>query len=181
MKKVILAVLATLFLVTSSYAYNAYFTVEGTNLGELNGFQFTTSVDPGTLTLDIVYQNEPNVIGLPGAVPEALAATFPWDITKTGSGAFGFDNSYGASPLSAGVVLALTGPSTFSLTDFVFARNAGDGGAFDLPFDLSESPITDGAVYAFSSPPAAVPLPPAILLLGGGLVGLVGLRRKVRS
>jgi len=28
---------------------------------------------------------------------------------------------------------------------------------------------------------SVVPLPPAILLLGGGLVGLVGLRRKVRS
>ena len=46
--------------------------------------------------------------------------------------------------------------------------------------------IPDGTVFGAGTilltfSPTAVPIPPTVLLLGAGLVGLVGMRRRVKS
>ena len=176
--------LSFLLMTTSGFAYSVYFTVDGSNLGELSGFQFSVSgASIGDLSLTQYYvgSSVPELGGLAGAVPTPMGPTYPWDITKSVDGVFGYNWSFGASPLTSGAVLSLTGSSAFSLTNFVFASDNGPGGAFHLPFSLVESTITDGKVYAFASPENVVPIPAAAWLLGSGLLGFVAIRRRMRK
>jgi hypothetical protein len=89
------------------------------------------------------------------------------------------------------------GANTLSITlpgdtyDYLVLRWGGPGGGVYQPFQLITFPeVSDTFLapgqnglssYAFYGPTPSVPEPYAMLLLGAGLVGLIGFRRKFRK
>lgn len=90
-------------------------------------------------------------------------------LTKTGTG----DNTYTLASLLAeftGVGNISLAASTFTQT--LLANSGGNTGSSQV----TNASLTGEVIYTYT--PAPVPLPSAILLLGPGLVGLVGLRKR---
>ena len=184
MKKIIIAfVLVFAFSIGSANAYTAYVAIDETiDLSAVDGFGFVVNdADVADLALTVYHQDESldvNSKHYVGAVPVAITATFPWDIYLTTTNSVdAFDWSFGNFPLTAGMILSVQGSSSFYFSNFFLACNDDPDGKYPLPFNVLEETIDDGAIYTYS----AIPIPGAIFLFGPGLLGLIGLRRRMKK
>jgi hypothetical protein len=75
--------------------------------------------------------------------------------------------------LDTGLILSIESPLSFSLDNFILANNMGTPYSSDL-YNI----VTNTAGGTISYTISNVPIPSALLLLGCGLVGLVGIRHK---
>jgi hypothetical protein len=184
MKKTINLALLTLLIVAfigpaTASAFTAYFNVtDKLDLDMLDGFDlFVNGGNPPDFDLTVFYQ--PGTVDIDGtevaaSVPPDITVPFEitsWDIFKATYGVSGASDL--DQPLIAGSVVALTSNSVFEITDIGLNSDEAADGKYPLPFIVQRTDIDDGAVYT-----ATVPIPSAILLLGGGLIGLIAMRRR---
>jgi hypothetical protein len=179
MKKLVVlaAVLFTLSMLQPAHAYMVTFGVDSSlDLSVLNGFEFDiVGASVADVTFDVMFQSEG------GAVPNAFTATFPWEIGKTTDGVFGFDNSFGSFPLIAGTIMTLSAATPFTLANFLLADVNESSGKYPYDFSVvSSAPPTAGAA-TYTLTAQVVPIPSAVLLFGSGLMGVVGLRRRMKK
>jgi len=182
--KIFITVLVSCFLVfgaQSVFSYTAEFAVDNTfDFSIVDGLDVAVSgVNPLTdLTLDIVYTFEGGAV--PG-IDVGVGVFTSWD---------GFLTNYGANvsttefiplgvadQLVSGIAFSLTAGSMFTVESFDINSSSESSGLYPGPVNITSNPTADGLVYTASQ----VPIPSAILLLGGGLIGLVGLRRRKSS
>ncbi len=113
-------------------------------------------------------------VDVPSFVPTVLSPyASNWEIFPSGAA-----NSLGANlPLAPGNFTLATINSDTMLT--LVSTNGYDA-VYNYQFtgNFEPIPFTNGTFSAQLNP---VPIPPTILLLGAGLVGLVGIRRRVKS
>jgi hypothetical protein len=191
-KKLLLSFLLFLFLVPGyAFSYVAYFGFdESIEFNFLSGFQFdVVGAVPADLTLTFYRDNEQqNIDGnlINGAFPTTQSGTiFPWTNFRTTSSIVIYDQSSAAiipgdgSPLGSGIALSLVGDTPFNLNNFIFSSDYDSSGAFPFQVFINQASLTseEGISYTASQ----VPIPPALLLFGSGLIGLVGLRRKIKN
>ena len=184
-KKLMIAfILFFAFSIGSANAYTASVAIDGTmDFSFVHGFGFVVNnADVVDLNLTVFAQNQEGVLinskGYSGAVPLNLTDEFPWDIYFTTTNSVdAFDWSFGVYPLTAGIILSVEGPSPFFLNNFFLACNDYPDGKYPLPFRVLEETFIDGAIYTYS----AVPIPGAVFLFGSGLLGLLGIRRKIKN
>lgn len=79
--------------------------------------------------------------------------------------------------LGNGLILSIQSPFDFELSNFILTDNAGTAYSKDL-FDIITGTNNGNLTYTISNP---VPIPSALLLLGSGLVGMIGFRRKIKK
>jgi hypothetical protein len=191
MKKLYVALsvsLSVFFGAVTANAYTAYFEFgDGLNFDILQGFDLFAGAGggtdkPGDLSMTLYYQGAATPIGTVGSIPHDLVpgAVVAYDI---------FPASYGVSALRnydsgsvpgwdtnfiPGTVLSLTSAAPFTLYQIdLLATNP--SGHYLEPYTISSLAIADGMIYTAANP---VPVPAAAWLLGSGLLGLIGLRRK---
>lgn len=106
-----------------------------------------------------------------GQNPANVAFSYYNNIGSGGANNFAkyFPDSNSAIPLVAGSVVDQ------SLLYFATAKTTGSTGSTTYATDLFTSIDASGNMVTHESP---VPIPPSVLLLGSGLLGLVGIRRK---
>jgi hypothetical protein len=175
-----------IFTAQSGYSYTAYFAVDSSiALSFVDGIDAAViGVNPLTdLTLEIFYSFEG------GAVPGV-------DLSSVGLPPFtswdGFLTTYGANistsefapleiadQLIPGIAFSLSSVDDFAVDRFeLFSSEAEDGKYFSLyQYNILTESTEGGIIYTASQ----VPIPPALLLFGSGLIGLVGLRRKIKK
>lgn len=152
-----------------------------------SGTDFTTSdfinitiTSPYQLLSNTDYSNNPAVL-LTMAVPGHLA------LTRANSSSYQL-NIYSVNGDSAPTSWALT----LQQSSGPWIQSLHDGGGSSLDFAYSDLVNGGGAmagvasgtnttIFSVVSTPAPVPIPGAAWLLGSGLVGLVGLRRKKKE
>jgi hypothetical protein len=193
MKKSVVFVMLMVGIVISSVsaqAYTVYVGIDDTfapaDLAFIDGFQFDLSSGGNItdLTLGIRHQAEGDVdsLGTGGAIPDEFDFMrmhfVPWDVFKTTNGVSGA-NEMGLD-LTAGIIVNLTGASPFALENFLLFSDETQSGFYPGVYAVKQLSLGDaGQIYTYTAAP--VPLPGAVLLLGSGLLGLVGLRRKSRK
>jgi hypothetical protein len=146
--------------------------------------------DPGVYNGSIVWQIYADSGGQPGITPLATGTVTPVGVYdhNTGQGlSYRYDFSITPQTLSAGTPywLALHNGSLTEIdtSNFVWETSNESSGlaVFDVPpFSGSWSSV-GGYSFAFELYGNPVPLPGAVWLLGSGLLGLIGLRKKLRS
>jgi len=109
------------------------------------------------------------------AVPSHSTISFwnIWIVSAPTLGVQGVQYIYDGTPLSDGTIVTVSGDFDFELTNFRLGGNTTTGiypGEFVVNFDENTS------TYTF----AAIPIPTTILILGGGLIGILGVRRKMK-
>jgi hypothetical protein len=190
MKKRISIVAALLLFLVPTYAlsYISYFGFDSSvDMSLLTGFQFDVlNADPNDLTLTLYNTTDQVDIDsqtFSGAFPaNQVGTTSPWTAFTADPSIVVYDLSSlyitpgDGSPLSAGVALSIEGTSPFSLSNFIFSSDYDPLGAYPIAVNINEASLAagDGMTYTASS----VPLPSALILLGSGLAGLVGFRRR---
>lgn len=188
MKKFFVVCFLTVFLIApvSAMANIVYFGIDNTiDFSLLEGFDLYVNQPegpPADLSATFYYQADTdiNVFGdlYSGAIPNNLGIGFPWDTDLATYGAFGF-NVGGATlyPLQEGLVCALSSSNLIAITEISLT---GFTGAFPNEFFVHERTSGDDIHYTVSSM-AVVPIPSALLLFAGGLLGMVGIRRKLKK
>ena len=175
----ILVLFAFLFVAQSGLCYTVNFVVDSSiDLSLVDGLDVAVSgLNPlADLTLDIAYTFEG------GAVP---GVEFGGTIYSDWEG---FLTSYGANlntgkfiPLESNtqllpdlIAFSLTAAESFVVEKFEINSSNWTSGVYDDgKYIISVGDVADGLTLT-----ASVPIPPAFLLLGGGLLGLLGIRRK---
>ncbi len=185
MKRLVSCLIVLLFMLVIdtgiSQAYTMYFGFDDSmDLSHLSGFQFDiTGVDESDLTLTVYHQSDsvPAIVGGGnGAVPDQSVATFPWDIQLTRTpGVYAYNNGGNSYPLQGGLVLSLEANDSFELSNLILADNNDSEGKYRKPFSITQEQLSNGDTMVECS---AVPVPPSLLLMASGLVGLIGLGRK---
>ena len=183
MKKVFFLVIVGLFVFCSPvYASTVTYTVI-LNDGYAEGITDLTIGDLGTFDVafiwgtffdvysanDIVFQNEADGLAASNAVNDALNSVNAWTLREAGTTtetAQDFSITY-----------------DFSLSKYWFIYNYPENLSGDFPgWTTNISPLfaVDATVMhaIFTPVQSTVPVPGAVWLLGSGLMGLIGLRRK---
>lgn len=136
-------------------------------LESIDGFAFdVTPISIDNVGYTIEYQD------WGGAVPGG--AGDPWVIGPTSTGFLGNDTSPGGSPLTEGFVLIVGADSSFQLSNFELCSDTSSNTAYPYSFTVEYDPDTH--IYWLTGFHA--PIPATISLLGGGLLGLLALRRR---
>ncbi len=170
MKRVLFLLIAFAVLVCfSNQAVAATMTVKIVGLAYVYGFGMEIIADPsaegGDFTLNNYY-----------APADAIPNAGYWDIwiaTTPALGVQGMDYTISA-PLGEGRIFSVYADFDFELDNFLLG-GTGPGGSYPYPFLVQFDDATDTYTYA------PVPIPGAVWLLGSGLVGLIGLKRRFRG
>ena len=179
MKKIsqllIWGVLLILLASTDVSAYTVFVGIDDSiRLDEVDGFQFDiVNANLIDYTLE-TYHTSDNILDLwNGSLPEDSSL---WSVQKYQSGYIGINQNMEntESSLVAGIILSIEYEDTFSLNEFKLASSLYEDGKYPKPWELLEKSITGEKIYTYS----AVPIPTTLFLLGSGLIGLIGLRRK---
>lgn len=160
------------------------------NLPQVAAWQYTYPVDPnltGT-KLNFTIMPPPGILSVSLTINDAAGGWISWDWNVTPPG--------GAGPLFIGVKTAITidpnivgaqGASSFAVWGFNPAI-ATTIQADELAVGANQwnvfpaVPVIGGAQpWNYWSQVSVVPIPPSLLLLGSGLLGLAGLRRKFKK
>jgi hypothetical protein len=147
-------------------AYTAYVAVDASlDLNTLNGFQFDVvgaNIADLMVTVFDTTEDVAGAGGLPGALPGPPFDVI-WQIykvTNPAQGMAGDDNSGGAYPLSAGIILSLSAVSEFSLSNFLLSSNSTPSGIYPYDFSVLQTAVSDGIIYIYSGTTAPPPEPP---------------------
>ncbi len=188
MKKILILTLVLLFTtgLAVANAYTVYFGIDETlDFSLVNGFGIEIDAPMDTLTFEATFQNEKiNIPGtgeeIGGSVPNQMAPGFPWDFfaTTVPNGISAYDASYGTFQLIPGIVLTITGGNSFSITDVIIANNNDPNGEYPHPVRLLPPRSVDNGVMMFVA--SEVPIPGALYLLGSGILGLIGIGRRMK-
>jgi hypothetical protein len=163
MKKPFMAIVVALFFIYGGNVGASSYDVDISGLSGVFGFGFDIDAPEGAAEVDFEY-----LIG--DAVPSAGY----WDVwfaSVPTIGIQGLDYTISA-PLIDGTIVTISSVLDFDLSNF---RLGGSAGAYEGQFivvsDLNPTPPT----HTYTTP---IPIPSTIILLGGGLIGLVAIRRR---
>ncbi len=186
MKKLglIIAVVSIMLLPMNVFAYSAWVELDDTFDYSLGMTFLGFDLVPGTVVVgDITAVNIQTTTDFPviDGVPKQGALNALWGVdTATGAQEITvFDQTFFLNPpTGAGVFVEVVAPDPFELTNFTIGVSGDPSGFYPTAFGpiLPVNTFTGGIEYTLS-----VPIPPTVLLLGAGLVGLVGIRRRVKS
>jgi hypothetical protein len=189
MKRLLFAILLTTLLIVpgQSFGYVTYLELDDTlDLSILHGIGFNVAgADFSELDLVVYYQGGSPVYiegrEVPRAVPD-MGAGLPWDIQISDDGTvLATDQESGKYPLRQGMFLSLerSGGDAFTLEDFILYSDDSPDGLYPHPYQIAVEVLamTSGEEVAIYRP---VPIPSALFLLGGGLLGVMGVRVRRR-
>jgi hypothetical protein len=146
----------------------------GTSPATLSG----TELDVATTQVSTTNIGSPNTITGTSSFLGAIAAGV---FTPTSGGS----TALTCSPAGTGCSVVLANPNTpfATISGSVAAVLAGDGGTINTTLTELGGGVTATETWTFSNfvSPPVIPLPPAVWLLGSGLVGLVGAARHRRA
>ena len=178
-----LVIICLLFPIGAS-AYTVYVSVDGSlDFTRIDRFQFDANAPNVNLNNDVTLFTtvNPPPAGLTysdGAFPitddEGWVVSLIAQTEPLPDQVYGLDFT-GGNNLAEGVLLSITKPDAFTLSDFSLQEFfAGSYPDYPFPFTVTENPVTDGVEYIYT----AVPIPGSLLLMGSGLLGVVVMRRK---
>lgn len=195
MKKLLFLAIATLLLLpVKSHAYSISYTIDHVD----SGLSLTTSLLNGTLSvlaktiganLESSFSGTYKITAGQGEEDVLTASALTYDenllaVCNSGTGEVSDMSSAALSvarsyPFSTGIATWRDTPNTSHSS---FITNL----AVDTEYDFYGVFTNLASGYAEASfnltvPPSATPIPGAIWLLGSGLIGLMGIRRKVRN
>jgi hypothetical protein len=199
MKKIFLTLFASFFLlvgVASASIFTLNFDASLDLEDNVFGFQAEYSLDSGSLlsTEDLLIQytktfdiTVPGIVDAPNsAVPgidySAIGGdpSIDWDISVANNAATGGSNvivgyTLGSEPLVTGTILTIDLlEDSLLLSNWALSDAFGTPGAFEEGVNFKVD--FDVASNTYTVKP--VPIPPALLLFGSGIIGMLGLRRK---
>jgi hypothetical protein len=186
-RKVLLTLSILTVLFFAANAFGAIFTIEAENLpnpSEIEsitfffdvGFDFEYVTDSLALGADIP-ANSPGDTLWPWTFanlnPDVDSGIFTVDMYN--GDAFDFtpiaglaNGEYNVNNLVDGILATFEYTGTISLGNFVVANSIGDA----ISYELIDTETPGGVAVS------PVPIPPALLLFGSGIIGMLGLRRK---
>lgn len=149
----------------------------GTNLASNDGTSggpFQLSWDPALLTLTGVTLTFPYAV-FPGSFDDSTPGLLTGDVFDFG----GFPSPPGGTSLAnfdiAQLTFTFVGPTGTSAADLTLGNSGNAWAEYDGAADMD--PVFIGGSISIQ----AVPVPPAVLLMASGLMGLIGVARRRKS
>jgi len=182
MKKIMFLALALFFMnLGNAFADYSFSYVDGTF--SVSGTLLTGSSD-GLATITGGTLNTPTFTAQLYTGGGTIPATTPY--LTSPSGGFWYDNrvSPGSTPVltNPGLLFVL---GTYGTSSYKEINIFGNSGAHDYSYYEGTSVgnyfnVYNNGTFTLTAQPSAVPVPPAALLLGTGLFGLVAIRKKLK-
>jgi hypothetical protein len=175
-KLVVLFLLSILIVTTPALASTLDCSVGGLNLSsiEIESFTIILDVEAGFSLTDASFGNSiPDPVSLNGWQGDFILKNEKLTISNAN---FDYLVDSLPNPLQDGDLFSITfDGNILGFSDILFFDSTGIN-TFDMKITNEDNWLTDGSVNF-----APVPIPPAILLLGGGLLGMLGIRRKIKQ